>query len=107
MKTKKVKIREKHTLDSLKFIIKEKPDVLVLESANPKFNNKTINLAKNLMDMDWEKANTKFITKFVYNQRKGNKHAINSISIMLKHKNSDLQINQFNRPMTRFKGREA
>ena len=89
-KIKRIKIREKHSLNLMKKIIrKNKPEVLILESVRPKWNNKTINISQGLtLRYGWEKINTKFITKHAYDKRKHQKRALNMVQVMLKSRDS-------------------
>ena len=91
----KLKIREKHTLDLMKSIIHEnKPEVLILESVKPKWNNKVINISQGLsLHHGWEKVNTKFITKHTYDKRKHQKRELNMVQVMLKSQNSNQNSN--------------
>jgi len=71
----KIKVREKHNLNSIKRIIEKKnPNIIVLESTHPSFNNKTINYSQYLISKGWKIIGTRILTKKV------NKKYINMIS---------------------------
>ena len=72
MPMQKIKIREKHTLNSIKSIIKSKePGVLVLEAAKESYNPRTRAIAyKLVMGDDWKIKERKSITKRNPRERK-------------------------------------
>ena len=85
----KIKVREKHSGELIKTIINSKePQVLVLESAKPRFNNKTINIAQKISLDGWKVKQTRLLKR---NGKKGN--PVNLVQITCK--NHEKQINQF------------
>ncbi len=73
-----IKIRDEHNLDMIKRIVEKKnPNIIVLRSTKPSFNNKTINYLQFFVSKGWKVINTKPL------KREVNRKYTNTISFML------------------------